>query len=773
MSNASIDADTFGYAEAAPLYRAAGWTQVIPLPEGKKTPPPSGYTGRHATPVDDDTIRRWGTTMPDANTGIVIPDGILVLDIDTADDHRRKADGIDGIHELESTLGPLPATWSSTAHGADQPARHLFYRVPAGMAWHGGAIDGVDILQPAHRYSVVWPSIHPTGEQYRWYTPDGAPADHIPAITELAELPDPWVQHLRKPARPAAERTLTLTFTTTASDNGMCQAIRTFLDTVMTAPAAKGSRHDTMLEAVWALIRFKEEGHRGVDEAIRILRPAFITAVAPDREGHEEEAAREFDRLLAGARDQNHDMQGAIDPCDHTPNMDTRMSDAELAQIEQYANTPQTTPDSIADTRTTPAAANTQAQSQTAAETAQTTPQQQSGQQSTEQQQPARQGSWGAIDLTAWATGNPNPAPDLLIRVDGVGLLYRGRINDLHGEPESGKSLIAQYVTAESLINNMICAYIDFEDNAGSILQRLRLMGVPDDIILDQTRLTYHNPTGSPLDGPNLEQFRQIIDADNDLIVIDGLNNMLSGIGLDQDKAADIATLYTSILKPMSAAGACVLLVDHVVKNRDGQGRFAAGSIQKLAQIDGASYYVYPSRPLGRGMRGEITLKLAKDRNGYLGEHCAPPNNKNDRLREAARISVDSTNHERMEVTVGKPTNLPIAGEPADTRPTWVMQKVSEVLKRDGGWCGVNKVYLWLKEDHVGARKSTVSEALEELRAAGHVEERSGPRGSREYIFRSLYSETDDPRSANYQPRITDEEIAAINGKEDYDDDDF
>lgn len=772
MSNTRIDADTFGYAAAAPLYRAAGWTQIIPLPEGKKTPPPSGYTGRHATPVDDDTIRRWGTAVPDANIGIVIPDGILVLDIDTADDHRRKADGIDGIHTLEHTLGTLPATWSSTAHGPNQPARHLFYRVPAGLLWRGGAIDGVDILQPAHRYSVVWPSIHPTGEQYRWYTPEGDMAGRIPAIMDLAELPDTWVQHLMKPARPASERTLS--FTASAADGDtMCPAIRTFLDTVMTAPAAKGSRHDTMLEAIWALIRFKEEGHRGVEEAIRVLRPAFVTAVAPDRDGREEEAAREFDRLVAGARAQNHDMQGAVDPCDHASGMDTRMSDAELAQIEQYANTPQTTPDGGTDTRTAPAAANTQAKSQTAVEAAQTTPQQQPAEQTQQQQQQPQQGSWGAIDLTAWATGNPNPAPDLLIRVDGVGLLYRGRINDLHGEPESGKSLIAQYVTAESLVNNMICAYIDFEDNAGSILQRLRLMGVPDETILDQTRLTYHNPTGSPLDGPNLDQFRQIIDADNDLIVIDGLNNMLSGIGLDQDKAADIAQLYTSVLKPMSAAGACVLLVDHVVKNRDSQGRFAAGSIQKLAQIDGASYYVYPSRQLGRGMRGEITLKLAKDRNGYLGEHCAPPNNKNDRLREAARISVDSTNHERMEVTVGKPTNLPIAGEPADTRPTWVMQKASEVLKRDGGWCGVNKIYMWLKEDHVGARKSTVSEALEELRAAGHVEERSGPRGSREYIFRSLYTETDDPASTNYQPRITDEEIAAINGKEDYDDDDF
>ncbi len=80
----------------------------------------------------------------------------------------------------------LPATWSSTAHGIDSPARHLFYKVPEGLAWKGGAIEGVDILQPGHRYSVVWPSIHPSGEMYCWYTPSGRVASTLPRISDLA-----------------------------------------------------------------------------------------------------------------------------------------------------------------------------------------------------------------------------------------------------------------------------------------------------------------------------------------------------------------------------------------------------------------------------------------------------------------------------------------------------------------------------------------------------------------------------------------------------------
>ena len=48
--------DIYGYATAAPLYRAAGWMQVIPLPEGRKTPPPAGFTGRSRKPVTEDYV---------------------------------------------------------------------------------------------------------------------------------------------------------------------------------------------------------------------------------------------------------------------------------------------------------------------------------------------------------------------------------------------------------------------------------------------------------------------------------------------------------------------------------------------------------------------------------------------------------------------------------------------------------------------------------------------------------------------------------------------
>lgn len=315
--------DIYGYATAAPLYRAAGWMQVIPLPEGRKTPPPSGFTGRSRKPVTDEQVQVWSQATPDANTGIVIPEGVLVLDIDAAQGHQVKADGAKGISELSQELGMLPATWSSTAHGIDSPARHLFYKVPEGLAWKGGAIEGVDILQPGHRYSVVWPSIHPSGEMYCWYTPSGRVASTLPRISDLATLPWKWVDYLRKPDSMANLTHSNPSTTPIASnprgyDDRMCKAVNTFLNKTLANPASKGSRHDTTLQAVWALVNFAQEGHRGALDAINQLKPRFIAEVAPDRQGKEREAAREWASILSGAMEKVNGVQSHVDPCEQS-----------------------------------------------------------------------------------------------------------------------------------------------------------------------------------------------------------------------------------------------------------------------------------------------------------------------------------------------------------------------------------------------------------------------------------------------------------------------
>ncbi|TCE98287.1 phage protein [Bifidobacterium longum subsp. longum] len=729
--------DIYGYTAAAPMYRAAGWMQVIPLPEGCKTPPPAGFTGRSRKPVTDEQIQLWSQANPNANTGIVIPEGVLVLDIDAAQGHQVKADGVKGISELSQELGMLPATWSSTAHGIDSPARHLFYKVPEGLAWKGGAIEGVDILQPGHRYSVVWPSIHPSGEMYCWYTPSGAFSGTLPHIGDLATLPWKWVDYLRKPDRVSNSTTLTPSYSREYDDR-MCKAVNTFLNKTLANPASKGSRHDTTLQAVWALVNFAQEGHRGALDAINQLKPRFIAEVAPDRQGKEREAAREWASILSGAMEKVNSVQSHVDPCEQSKI--ERMTPGEFDELTQNA---------------------------AASQMEESYPQQvQNG--STESYEANKTSSnWRFEDLTQLASGiELPPTPTVFQREDGQGLFYRGAVNDLHGEPGCGKSMLAQIATAQELKQGHDVIYIDYEDSARNVVKRLLLLGVTGEQIVQH--LHYVRPSAKPSSPTSLDGWKETLDyADTaTLAIIDGVTSCLAYAGLDSNSGDDIAAWYNTMPRLISACGPAVVLIDHVVKSKDNRGRYAGGSMQKLALIDGISYSVDMTKPVGKGVRGVIVIKSGKDRISEIEEHCAVSWDSNgSHLREAARIEINSTDPKLMRVTIARPNMMPSEDRQAkrdDFRPTGLMERISRMLEDSLEEPNQSELFKALKEDGSGARTAVMSKAVSLLLQEGFVSNRSG-RNNRS-IFKSVrpYRQIDDPKSDAYVDRMSREEASEL-----------
>jgi hypothetical protein len=176
------------YAHGMPIYRAAGWAGILPLPKGKKASPPVGFTGHKWTgvwPTDED-LDAWAEDRPDGNIALRLPDVVLGIDVDA---YRAKKGG-ETLAELEAQAGPLPATWTSTSR-EDGISRIHWFRIPAGLAWKNQT--DIEVIHHGHRYAVVWPSIHPSGHMYRWYTPDGVLADRVPRIEDLAELPPAWI----------------------------------------------------------------------------------------------------------------------------------------------------------------------------------------------------------------------------------------------------------------------------------------------------------------------------------------------------------------------------------------------------------------------------------------------------------------------------------------------------------------------------------------------------------------------------------------------------
>lgn len=751
--------DIHGYAAAAPLYRAAGWMQVIPLPEGRKTPPPAGFTGRSRKPVTDEQMQLWSQSDPTANTGIVIPEGVLVLDIDAEQGHQVKADGAKGISELSQELGMLPATWSSTAHGIDSPARHLFYKVPEGLAWKGGAIEGVDILQPGHRYSVVWPSIHPSGEMYCWYTPSGSTTSQIPHISDLATLPWKWVDYLRKPEHttPKPAFNTLISHETGTYDTRMCKAINTFLNKTLSNPASKGSRHDTTLQAVWALVNFAQEGHRGALDAINQLKPRFIAEIAPDRPGKEREAAREWAAILSGAMEKVNGIQSHADPCEQSKI--ERMLPGEFNELTQNTIANQmgeSHPQQVQNVGTTPVQNGSAPASQV-----------QNGSMESYEANKNASSSWRFEDLAQLASGiELPPTPTVFQREDGQGLFYRGAVNDLHGEPGCGKSMIAQIATAQELKNNRDVIYIDYEDSARNVVKRLLLLGVTGEQII--SHLHYVRPSAKPSSPTSLDGWRETLDyADTaTLTIIDGVTSCLAYAGLDSNSGDDIAAWYNTMPRLISACGPAVVLIDHVVKSKDNRGRYAGGSMQKLALIDGISYSVDMTKPVGKGVRGTIVIKSGKDRISEIEEHCAVSWSSNgSHLREAARIEINSTDPKLMRVTIARPNMMPsdeTTRQRGLERPTGLMEKISRIIENAPEEPNQTEIIELLKDDGSSARKTTVLTAINRLLEGGWISNRSGRNNRNIYASVRPYRQVDDPKSDAFVDRMSREEASEL-----------
>src|SRR6478609_2691842 len=103
-------------------YRAAGWLGTLHIPMGRKSPPPTGYTGYDGAWPTDAEAAIWS-----GNIGLRMPTDVIGIDVD---DYESKH-GASQLAEIEQRLCPLPPTWSSTRRGWGE-SRIRFYRVPDG-----------------------------------------------------------------------------------------------------------------------------------------------------------------------------------------------------------------------------------------------------------------------------------------------------------------------------------------------------------------------------------------------------------------------------------------------------------------------------------------------------------------------------------------------------------------------------------------------------------------------------------------------------------------
>lgn len=173
----------------APLLRA-GW-EVIPLDHaGEKRPLVEGYHGADHEVADEATVRAWAKAFPACNPAIVLPYGIIGLDVDS---HTEDADGLLALEAFQEAHGALP-DGPRIFHGysdTGQPSQYgtRLFRVPDEVLGEYGPRKvvgnlnkvsgrGVDVISWWIRYNVAPGAIHSSGQPYEW-----AIGDHVLSIT--------------------------------------------------------------------------------------------------------------------------------------------------------------------------------------------------------------------------------------------------------------------------------------------------------------------------------------------------------------------------------------------------------------------------------------------------------------------------------------------------------------------------------------------------------------------------------------------------------------
>jgi hypothetical protein len=257
--------------------------------------------------------------------------------------------------------------------------------------------------------------------------------------------------------------------------------------------------------------------------------------------------------------------------------------------------------------------------------------------------------------------------PEFLSRNDGHRLFYKGKINALLGESESGKTWVALLAVKQALEIEQKVIYLDFEDSGKGILARLRSLSVVDSRF---SHFTYANPDQNLTLDERIDLVDALQEIQPDLIIVDGVNAAMTLLNLELTSNRDATFFSQQLLKPLALSGACVITIDHVPKSKDNRGNYAIGAQAKRADINGCAIAVEVVQPFGRGMNGELLLKVTKDRPGAVREVSKE-------AKFAGRVLLNST-HEGM---VTMKVESPQMGELNRTRPTHLMEEVSKTLE--------------------------------------------------------------------------------------------
>lgn len=280
---------------------------------------------------------------------------------------------------------------------------------------------------------------------------------------------------------------------------------------------------------------------------------------------------------------------------------------------------------------------------------------------------------------------------------NGGGIFYSGKVNEIHGPSESGKTMVALAVAAQEIRADRHVIMIDFEDDGRSIVNRLRyVFGLDREQIVK--RFHYFRPDVA-FSEKALENISKIDGAS--MCIIDAVTEGMSIAQLDGRNENEVAHWYNTFPKKLADLGLGVVLVDHTPQDNHQR---QIGSQHKKSAVDGVSYTAEPISPFVKGQRGQLRLKVAKDKPGGVRPHALPQGDGKQYWRGDFRIDGrGAADNPRVELTGVDPHafDIPNAdnGKARDVKnveiPSPYLAVVLEILAESGEWMSAQGIMEW------------------------------------------------------------------------------
>lgn len=335
----------------------------------------------------------------------------------------------------------------------------------------------------------------------------------------------------------------------------------------------------------------------------------------------------------------------------------------------------------------------------------------------------------GRHDL-AWILSGQPPVQDPPVfchRTDGNALFYAGKVNGIFGDPECGKTWVAQTAIVEALDTGQTAAMIDVDHNgADHTAARLMLLGAKPDHLADPTRFRYYEPEDADELRAAVHEITTWAPA---VYVLDSLGEVLPMLGVKSVDNDEITTALRTVCTPPASAGSAVITIDHLPKSAEARiTGYAIGGTAKKRIMRGSYIRAEMRTQPAPGAIGKITLRIEKDTVGELRK--VTPGG------YAGTFILDSTVHHVTTWAISL-DDSPVAAD-GSFRPTHLMEAVSRYVE-DNDQCTGRDI-----DTAISGKGTNIRRAIECLLNEGFLTTFDGPRRSKLHHSKAHYRQAED-----------------------------